>query len=505
MKTIKFLIILSLGLLLTACETEYKEDPNRAVVAPTHAIMNRVQKRFMDRTRDVWFSGRQSLLWVQYWNQVNYTDEDRFEYRETVNKNSWDDIYINAQNLIDLISYNTNEDTKADMLKYGPNENQIAAARIMLVYIYLHGLELWGDIPYWSYQSTNETFQANKLKSDGISHPAYAKQKDIYADMLKTLKEAQESIITNKIMIAGDNFYNGDATGWKKFANSLRLRIANRIKNVYPEAQAHIDDAIAQGVFASNADNAGLHYETNAINAAPMYRAFYVDNRTDFAPSMSFVELLQGKRGPFGIVDPRLDIFVDDNVDGFKVGIPLVSSNDEVNDFQHESLPGAAILAPNYTEYYMEYSEVCFIMSEIKNWDQTWYEKGVRASMEKWGVAPSAINDYIAALPPANEENVMTQKYIALYMQPMEAWSELRRTGYPNTLIRPNETYTYTYPTADGDVSVVYTFTPKVNLDEIPSRNMYLSNEKNINFENYSAAKTSMGGDTQSTKLWWQP
>jgi hypothetical protein len=64
----------------------------------------------------------------------------------------------------------------------------------------------------------------------------------------------------------------------------------------------------------------------------------------------------------------------------------------------------------------------------------------------------------LPALPAASEETVMMQKYIALYMQPMEAWSEYRRTGYPNTLIKPNETYDYTFPTADGEETRTYTF-----------------------------------------------
>ena len=51
------------------------------------------------------------------------------------------------------------------MAKFGPNDAQIAAARVMLVYIYQQAVELWGDVPYYSFGSTDETFQANKLNS----------------------------------------------------------------------------------------------------------------------------------------------------------------------------------------------------------------------------------------------------------------------------------------------------------------------------------------------------
>lgn len=504
MKTIKYIALFFAGIFMFACNTEYLEDPNNPEIPPTYGLINRVQKQFMLDTRDVWFSGRQNLLWVQYWNQVNYTEEDRFQYRETVNLAGWNDIYRNAQDLHEIIALNTNEETAADMAaRFGPNENQIAAARIMLVFVYLYAVETWGDVPYASYGGDNPSFQANQLKNEGNATPAYARQEDIYADMLNELAEAAEMVNTSEMMIAGDNFYGGNANQWIKFANSLRLRIANRIKDVYPAAQSHIDAAIAGGLMESNADNAGVTFESNAVNGAPMYQGFVVDARRDFAPSMQFVQLLLGERGPFGIEDPRLDIFVADNENGHKVGIPLTSSNAIVGDFDLESDPGEAILAPDYTEIYMEYAEVCFILSELNGWDQEWYEAGVRASMQRWGVAADQIDAYIAGLPPASEETVMMQKYIALYMQPMEAWSEYRRTGYPNTLVRPNEAYEYTYPTADGEETQSYTFTPIGGLTDVPERNRYPLNEYSVNEGNVSEAASSIGGDTQETPLWW--
>jgi hypothetical protein len=209
MKPLKYLTLLFAGIFMYACDVDYYNDPNSPEIPPTYGIINRVQKEFMLDTRDVWFSGRQSLLWVQYWNQVNYTEEDRFQYRETVNLAGWNDIYKNAQDLWDLIELNTNEETRVDMERYGSNQNQISAARIMLVYVYLHAVETWGDVPYASYGSDNPSFQANQVKreTDFIDAPAYARQQDIYADMLNELAEAQANISTDDIVIEGDNFY----------------------------------------------------------------------------------------------------------------------------------------------------------------------------------------------------------------------------------------------------------------------------------------------------------
>ncbi|MGQ1891909.1 SusD/RagB family nutrient-binding outer membrane lipoprotein [Thermophagus sp. OGC60D27] len=510
MRITKYIACLVLGaIFFTSCEVDYIENPNEPGVPPTSGLMSRVQKQLMNDTRDEWFSGRMALLWVQYWNQVNYTEEDRFLYRETVNKSGWDDLYANARDLKSIIDINTDPELKIDAALDAPNENQIAAARIMLAYIFQLATDIWGDIPYYSYGTNNQDFDA-LYGDEGVLTPQYARQKDIYVDLLKELDEAQAMIIEDANMINGDNIYNGDATKWKKFANSLRLRIANRIKDVEPDLAAeHIADALAQGVFESNEDNAVIYFENSALNGAPMYRAFYVENRTDFSPSYSFVELLKGNRGPFGMEDPRLPIYVAPNGDGFYYGVPMANSNDKVREYKHESLPGDVVLSPTYGEVYMEYSEVCFILSELNGWDQTLYEEGVRASMSKWDVESLDIEDYVNALPPASEETVMTQKYIALYMQPYEAWSEIRRTGYPTTLIKPGETYTVTteYYNDEEVLDVMeqtFTFEPIVDLDvDVPTRVKYLLNEASVNSVNLEDAIVNMGGDEMDTPLWW--
>src|SRR5690606_6288468 len=68
----------------------------------------------------------------------------------------------------------------------------------------------------------------------------------------------------------------------------------------------------------------------------------------------------------------------------------------------------------DYTEILMEYSEVEFLLSEANGWSQTNYVNGVRASMAKWGVPAAAADAFVASLPAANMESVLTQKYVAL-------------------------------------------------------------------------------------------
>src|SRR5699024_5976118 len=158
------------------------------------------------------------------------------------------------------------------------------------------------------------------------------------------------------------------------------------------------------------------------------------------------------------------------------------------------------VIKIDYKEYLMEYAEVEFLLSEAKGWDQNHFEKGVKASMERWGVNTNDIASFVNHLPTASEETVITQKWAALFMQPYEAWAEYRRTGYPNKdiILIPGGQRKL----IDGGT---YTFEPKVGAGkDLPSRLTYPTNLPQLNGENYEEAVNRMGGtDDIDTKLIW--
>ena len=379
-----------------------------------------------------------------------------------------------------------------------------ATARILRAWVFQHLTDLYGDIPY---------FDALKAKTeDKIFLPEYDKQSDVYPAIIAELTEAAAQINDGPGWTQGDIIYHGDMAKWKKFANSLKLRMAMRLKKVdAAAAQTVINEALAGGVFTSNDDNAVFKYLVSPPNCAPMWNAYNVDNRTDFAVTGQFVDLLKGipvggaqKTNPFaGLLDPRLAIFADpvqdpsvlgEGIHGMPYG--MTDADNKIIGAQGSSWPGAAILAPDFGCILMDFAEVSFILSELNNWDQAHYEAGIRASMEYWGVAGGDIDAYIAAVPAANAENVMTQKYIALYTQGYEAWSEYRRTGFPTTLVHPGEV---TWIDLSGNP---ITFEALTGTD-IPRRLTYPQEEQTVNGTNYTAAAAQMGGDDFATRMWW--
>ena len=520
MKRLAIIILGGLALLgtTTSCQKDFEEintNPNRPQQALPTALFNGSTKLFLKNTRNYTTSGMMFRSWMQYTAQDTYTKESRFLYRDYAGDYLWRYPYQVAGGYKDIIDLNTDPKTKELMATYGKSENQIAAARIMLAYTFALLVETFGDVPYYSYGSPNpERFQALQLEK--YISPVYATQKEIYTDLLKELKEAAAQIVSDSYVFKEGDYIFETPDKMRRFANSLRLRLAIRLKDVSDTelrtlAQQSIDELKSgTAVMQSEADTVELQFDSDDTNPAPIYKEYFVSNRVDYSPSNSFVQLLKGQRGNFG-VDPRLQKYFapkgltkyqardgryteSDNLNDY-IGMPY-GLDESMADFQFKSgvavsFFSSRILQPNYAEVFMEYSEVCFLLSEANGWDNTWYKKGVEASMKKWGVANTKITNFLNTIPAANEENVLTQKYIALYMNPNEAWAEYRRTGYPHTLIKVNEETDLNIPTEAGQTK--YKFESLVaDLTDIPERLFYPVAYKVINEANYQKALESM-------------
>lgn len=517
-----FISILSIAALLTttvSCDDNLEDiniSPNQPDILKTTpaGVFNGAVYNLMTNSRGSFSSGRMALPWVQYSAQRNYTEEDRFQFREGTNQSLYGDYYKTAIDFKTVIQMNTDPDLKVQAAVYGNNNNQIAAARVMLAYTFLQLVDAYGDVPYWSYGNNDPDFQA--LQSDKYNRPKFASQAKIYADLLKELKEAAAMVVTSEpVLTSGDQLFKSPAK-LVKFANSLRLRIANRVKGVVPGAETHIAEAIAGGVMTSNTDTVGLTYQKDEVLPSPFYSDFFISNRTDFAMSNTFVDLLKGNLGNFG-VDPRLQKYAapktatkavvrantyteTDDLTQY-VGMPYgITSAQAAGQRPSTSFWSSSVLKQDYTEVLMEYAEVEFLLSENQGWDNTHYQNGVRASMTRWGVTPAKITAFLATLPAANQANVLNQKYIALFMQPYEAYAEYRRTGYPNTILLPGQTYNFNVP---QDGVTTYTFVALNNLSAMPDRFTYPVNLQQLNGENVKAAAAAIGGDELDTKLIW--
>jgi len=499
-----------LAVTLGACsDSEFEKintDPNRPANVPTPSIILAAQKQLVDNIRNENFSLRGTQLFAQYYSQNIYTDQSRYDIPRSYADTYWADAYKALNNLNKVIQLNTDEDTKAiaSAGTAGTNANQIAISRVLKAFTFHSLTDVFGDIPYQSYGNGDPDFEALQQNPDNYT-PKYASQQKIYEDLLNELQQAADTLWKYKNLNtfgASDIIYKGDNELWARFANSLRLRLATRVRAKEPElATQHIEAAIAQGVFTSNAHNAIFRYAASAPNEAPLYRATVTANRKDFAISHVLVNALKGELGPFDSRDPRLAVYALPNQNGQYIGqpygLPLEAAG--INGPTDISLPGAVINAADFGETLLEYAEVAFLIAEYNNWSDAEYRSGVQASLEKWGIAAAAAKAYAGSLPPANRETVLTQKYFALFTQGLEAWSEIRRTGYPAFLVKPND-IVWQRTTSNG--TTIYRFDPIFG-DGIPQRLFYPAKEQSVNRSNYQDALANQGDDIITTRIWW--
>ncbi|MBO4772031.1 MAG: SusD/RagB family nutrient-binding outer membrane lipoprotein [Bacteroidales bacterium] len=442
--------LLTVGAVSCTDLDELNVSPNSPQSVPSNMVMCGAEKWTVDNIYDNWFSGRQCLPYSQQIGQRNYTEEDRYQVRESVNNNYFKYLYMALANFQNVIDLNTDPATATLNSAYGDNQNQIAAARIMKVWLFEVITDTWGDVPY---------SEALKLVSEGKVYAKYDDQKSIYAGLIKELTEAAAQINEEATaFVSGDVIFDGDASKWKKFANSLKCRLAIHLSKVDPNWKTYIAEALASGVMESNDDAAKFKYSTAGSEYSMFYEGFYVDGRNDLTILKPFVDILKGepdalnqKSHPWqGVIDPRLQMYTTPAADGEYRGIPYAAPTGIQAKFA-SSAPNwyknpPIVLAKDYAVPLMTYAELQFILCEYNNFDPAYYKAGIEASINYWGeisgvtASSDDIKAYIDAVSAnVNAESCAIQKYIDLYTNGTEAWNEIRRTGYPEQLIRPGE------------------------------------------------------------------
>ena len=146
---LKYIFLGSLCLTAASCSDleQMNESPNSTSEVPSNMLMEGAEKWTMDNIYDTWFSGRQCLPYSQQWSQRNYTEEDRYQVRESTNTNYFNYLYMGMANFDKVIKLNSEDATKVTNSAYGANTNQIAAAMIMKVWLMDVITDTWGSVP----------------------------------------------------------------------------------------------------------------------------------------------------------------------------------------------------------------------------------------------------------------------------------------------------------------------------------------------------------------------
>jgi len=467
--TIKYLGILALSLgLLGSCETvdfgNENVNPNQPSKASTAALLTSAIRSLPSHVSEV-----DGNMWVQYISQITYTDGSRYATEQW----SYDGWYAGGlkdlQEVIDL-----NGLDPASYTSGGNTANQVAVAKILKAYYFQFITDTWGMVP----------FSEALLGVDNIT-PAFDTQEAIYNSCFALIEEALSSMKTSET-INGDILFDGNMSQWSKFANTLKLRMALRIADVdETTARAKFNEALP-GAIGSVAENINYPYLSEDTNDNPWQDRF--ETREDFALSKLFVNHLSAKN------DPRLSEFGELPASGGNyTGVPYGVEAPNVLQAEVSFIDSDIIYdGTKKGGVIFSYAQVAFSVAEaaVRGWTSQsasdWYNKGIQASMDQWGVSTTDAAAYLAqSSVQYNSSNAMeligTEKWISLFLQGSEAWAEWRRLDYPQLSPAPDA----------------------LSGNGIPTRYGYSANVVTLNEANYNAAVSAQGPDNQDTKLWW--
>jgi hypothetical protein len=479
----------------TACDTDLtglNTNPNSPTNAPATALFTQATINGVGR-----FAGNGQLsgtaLFAQHIAQVQYVEEDRGRLRtETID--GW---FTNAY-VSELEDYQKVIE-QGDLAK---SANTSGPAKVMQSWVFQNMTDYWGDIPY---------SEALKADQGGPLKPKYDTQKDIYYGLLKTLADASSSmktVSTDPALGTADPIYKGDMAKWIKFANSMRARLALRISKA-DAAKAATELAAAfsaaGGVISSNADNAILSWPGDGVYDNPYSSNF--STRDDHRVSKTLLDTMNI------LGDPRVRIYAQPTVANptLYVGLQNGLDNVTVTPFFNTTSRIGTIFYPGTTVYgiygtsagkktpsvIMTAAEVEFIQAEMlergisgaSGSAKSHYDAGVTASITQWGGTTADAAAYLARpgvayTPGANGlKQIGLQKWISMFTQGTEAWSEWRRTGNPATVKMGPKAYP--------------------DVPEIPRRILYPSNEQTVNAAMLNEAIARQGANTYLTRIWW--
>ncbi|MDR2626918.1 MAG: SusD/RagB family nutrient-binding outer membrane lipoprotein [Dysgonamonadaceae bacterium] len=331
--------------------------------------------------------------------------------------------------------------------------------------------------------------------SEQLFTPRFDDQKEIYRSILNDLKEANTLFDTSaglRYNQEGELLYGAGPTAsdailkWKKFCNSLRLRVLLRVIDVSEfnapqEIRTMFTDRNTYPLFESNADAALLPLSGVAPQEAPLTRP--QDFTSYIVLSEFFIDNLKAWN------DPRLPLFANRATNaGVRDFVGLPSGYAVLPSFSASS-PNQGICIAPMKICLMGYAEVEFILAELAqrgiiNTDaNAAYENGIKAAIEQWdAVVPADYFDSELTRYDGTLERIHLQKFFALFFCDYQQWFEHNRTGYP------------VMPRGDG--------VPSAN--KMPKRFKYPATLQRTNMKNYQDARNAMGGDDLSIKLFWQ-
>lgn len=486
MKIFKPFALLSLLFLwMSSCTGDFEETnthPNNLESITAGSVLNPVLYELASRN-GVQMRSVGAPLTQMFWVTDDYINSPfLYDFDVNIGGTTWRDYYRWLNNIKEMETAAIRDEM----------HNYEAIALTLKAYAFSMLTDCFGDVP----------MEGALQAEEGIWYAEFTPQERIYEIILDDLERANTLYTPDEGMIyVSDILFNNSVDKWRRFTNSLHLRLLLRVSgraetDAFTKMTAMINNPAQYPVFESNEEGAVLHIEGIPPLLSPWdrpqdfgtfryYSDFFIDNLNNFK-------------------DPRLPLYASeaknqntDNI-GF-IGQPVDFESPLPDSIATPSGVRNALATEPLIIPFMSYAEVEFIKAELAqrgyiSGAEEHYKKGVTAAIEMWGLEMPVERNQAGEITSTdayfdNEhtkydgtlEIIMLQKYYALFFTDYQAWFEHRRTGLP----------------------VLGVNSQMRNGGEMPSRLYYPLNEIDRNNENYKKAVERMGGDKINVKVWW--
>ncbi|KAF2080116.1 SusD/RagB family nutrient-binding outer membrane lipoprotein [Flavobacterium sharifuzzamanii] len=395
----------------------------------------------------------------------------RYDVSNNIGNSAWNNYYKWLNNIREM---------RMASVKAGDG-NYEAVALTLNALVYANLTDLFGPVPM--------TDAARG--EDGILYPKYDTQEFIYETILADLERANTLYDTSKAMIyTEDILFQNNVLKWKKFTNSLKMRLLLRVSNrtetgAFAKLAYMADHPEVYPVFTNTAESAILKITGVSPNVSPWGRP--QDFNLNIKMASFFIDNLNTLEDPRrAIIATGATALVTNAPIGFKGITSAYAGSDSQFKYNASTLLNTQVQNPMQI-FLLTYAEVEFIKAELAQRGLITdaaghYEKGVRAGIEQLkATTPTTYFSKPEAQYDGTLQRIMLQKYYALYFTDYQQWFEYRRTGFP----------------------VLPTTTAMLNNGIMPSRFTYPDNQQIKNTENYHKAVEMVGGDNINTKVWW--
>lgn len=479
-------ILLVTGIIAVSCTKDFQEvntNPNTLPETRPELLMESAiyAVRNANQTREHRLVHEMMQVHVTV---VNSDEIHRYIIRPSESDYMWNNWYLQLTNFKDAYD---NAAKLAILPNQAYNNSYMGMARIMEAWVTSLITDVYGNVPY---------SEAIRGRKDNIFQPKFDEQKSIYDSLFKRLEEANTLLAQNNALPANltarDPLFAGDLAKWRRFGNSLYLRLLLRA-SARPEsnAVAKITEMLQTSpasypIMTSNADDAVLRFTTTTpfVSAFNTYRDY--DFNGENGLTAFFIDTLNAWN------DPRRTRWASTVASSY-IGIP--SGYLPGNQQERQSFYLPALKNEPLTGNILSYAEVQFMLAEaaVRGYAnsanaRTYYENGVNNAITRWGLTVPANHlaypgiAWITAESDAQKlKKIITQKYFTYFFTDFQSWFEYRRTGYPELPIGPGVQ----------------------NGGKIPTRLVYPVSVQSLNNANYKAAVQAMGADDMQTRVWW--